>query len=113
MGSGDALAVGTSTGIAEAEADGSGCPGVGDVVTVGLAHALGLPGTGADVADATPLVGLALALGSGVGAAVEQDSLVGTGSGVAEVPVGVAEGALTDAEELGVADALEDAFWLA
>jgi hypothetical protein len=44
---------------------------------------------------------------------VGQDSLVGTGSGVAGIPLGLGEGALTVGEALGVADALMGAFLLA
>jgi hypothetical protein len=95
-----------------------------------VAHALSLVGTGSGVADPAPPLALALALGTGVatadgaagmvaegtaegtavGTAVGQDSLVGTGSGVAGFPVGLADGALADAEALGAAAALGDAF---
>jgi hypothetical protein len=82
-----------------------------------VAQALALAGTGAGVADpADPAVADALAIGTGVGpafgTAVGQDSL-GTGSGGAGFPVGLAEGALTVAEALGVADGWPDALSLA
>jgi hypothetical protein len=85
-----------------------------------VAHALRLVGTGSGVADPAPPTGLALARGTGlaavvgtaVGTGVGQASL-GTGCGVAGFPVGLAEGALADAEALGAADALGDAFALA
>jgi hypothetical protein len=85
-------------------------------------------GTGTGVADPAPPVGVAVALAVGVGdpvavadgatgaaedAAAGQDVLLGTGSGVAGFPVGLAEGALTVAVARGVADGLEDAFVLA
>jgi hypothetical protein len=91
-----------------------------------VAHALSLVGTGSGVADPAPPRALALARGTGlatadgaaaavaegtaVGTAVGQDTLVGTGSGVAGFPVGLADGALADAEALGAATALGDAF---
>jgi hypothetical protein len=111
VGSGDALAVGTPTDVAE----GSGRADVGDGTRVGVAHALALVGTGTGVADPADRLlglGLGLALGTRVGTAVGQDSLVGTGSGVAGMRVGLAEGALAVAEALGVADAGWDAFLL-
>jgi hypothetical protein len=81
---------------------------------VGVAHALALVRTGTGVADPTDRpVGLALALGTRVGTAVGQDSLVGTGSGVAGMRVGLAEGALTVPEAPGVEDAGWDASLLA
>jgi hypothetical protein len=81
---------------------------------VGVAHALALVRTGTGVADPVDRpVGLGLAPGTRVGTAVGQDSLVGTGSGVAGMRVGLAEGALAVAEALRVADAGWDAFVLA
>ncbi len=85
-----------------------------------MAHPGALVGAGTGVADpAYPPAGGALALGVGaavsvgssaavdvaVGTAVGQGWPLGTGSGVAVFPVGVAEGATADAEALGVADA--------
>jgi hypothetical protein len=96
-------------------AAGSGWAAVGDATGLGVAHKLTLVGTGTGVADGASATALALALaiGTGVATAVGQDVLLGTGSGVAGIPVGLAEGALTVAEALGVATALADAFALA
>jgi hypothetical protein len=107
VGSGEALVVGVTEG-----ADVAGSVGVDVETGTGVAH--GPLGTGTGVADPAPAA-LALALGTGAAevAAVGQDELLGTGSGVAGIPVGLAEGALTVAETLGVADALGDAFLLA
>jgi hypothetical protein len=121
-----ALPVGSGDGLATGAVEGSGWADVGDGTGVGATHVLALEGTGTGVAVPAAATGLALALGTGVdtavgsgdatgegaavGTAVGQDWLVGTGSGVAGIPVGLAEGVLTVAEALGVADALAGAF---